>query len=98
MGLYIDGRTHGGNETTLLALYIRWPIWGSSSCRGLHAPQAYTVVRDALRIVLGFRAEAPPTADELEVAKHQGKRITQVAAPLKAAHRDQTQAHSVPRP
>jgi NAD(P)H dehydrogenase (quinone) len=28
---------------------------------------------------------APPTADELEVAKRQGERITQVAAALKAA-------------
>ena len=27
----------------------------------------------------------PPTADELEVARHQGARITQVAAALKAA-------------
>ncbi|MGB7552900.1 MAG: hypothetical protein WBM04_00900 [Candidatus Korobacteraceae bacterium] len=27
---------------------------------------------------------APPTADDLEVAKHQGARVTQVAAALKA--------------
>ncbi|HXW62354.1 MAG TPA: hypothetical protein VEJ45_07140 [Candidatus Acidoferrales bacterium] len=28
---------------------------------------------------------APPTADELEVAKHQGARVARVAAALKAA-------------
>jgi NAD(P)H dehydrogenase (quinone) len=28
---------------------------------------------------------APPTADDLEVARHQGARVTQVAAALKAA-------------
>jgi len=30
------------------------------------------------------QSSAPPTADELEVAKHQGIRVTQVAAALKA--------------
>jgi NAD(P)H dehydrogenase (quinone) len=28
---------------------------------------------------------APPTADDIQVAKHQGARVTQVAAALKAA-------------
>jgi hypothetical protein len=31
------------------------------------------------------QTSAPPTADEIEVAKHQGARVTHVAAALKAA-------------
>jgi NAD(P)H dehydrogenase (quinone) len=78
---------HGGNETTVVTLYIPMAHQGF-----IIVPKGYTHEK----VVQGHgtpygssstsgQKSAPPTAEEIEVAKHQGARVTQVAAALKAA-------------
>jgi NAD(P)H dehydrogenase (quinone) len=78
---------HGGNETTVVSMYIPMAHLGF-----IIVPTGYTHPK----LVEGHgtpygassmsgQSGARPTAEELEVAKHQGARITQVAAALKAA-------------
>jgi NAD(P)H dehydrogenase (quinone) len=78
---------HGGNEATVVSLYIPMAHLGF-----IIVPNGYTHEK----IVQGHgtpygssstsgQNSAPPTSDELVVAQHQGARITQVAAALKAA-------------
>ena len=78
---------HGGNETTIVSLFIPMAHLGF-----IIVPTGYTHEK----IVQGHgtpygassasgQSSAPPTADEIVVAKHQGARVTQVAAALKAA-------------
>jgi NAD(P)H dehydrogenase (quinone) len=81
------GGPHGGNETTLLSLYIPMAHLGF-----IIVPNGYTHSKlfEGHGTPYGSSSisgqnSARPTADELEVAKHQGARITQVAAALKAA-------------
>lgn len=77
---------HGGNESTLLSLYNPMAHLGL-----IIVPLGYT---DAVMYkagtpygataVSGTQA-APPRAEDLEVARFQGRRVAQVAAALKAA-------------
>jgi NAD(P)H dehydrogenase (quinone) len=78
---------HGGNETTVVSLFIPMAHLGF-----IIVPNGYTHEK----IVQGHgtpygssstsgQHSAKPTADELVVAKHQGTRVTQVAAALRAA-------------
>jgi NAD(P)H dehydrogenase (quinone) len=80
---------HGGNETTVVSLFIPMAHLGF-----IIVPTGYTHEK----IVQGHgtpygasstsgQNSSKPTADELEVARHQGARVTQVAAALKAARR-----------
>ena len=78
---------HGGNETTLISLYLPMAHLGF-----IIVPTGYTHAKLFAGHGTPYGAtsvsgqnSAPPTADELDVAKHQGARITQVAAALKAA-------------
>jgi NAD(P)H dehydrogenase (quinone) len=77
---------HGGNETTVVSLYIPMAHLGF-----IIVPTGYTHEK----IVQGHgtpygssstsgQNSAPPTAEDIEVANHQGARVTQVAAALKA--------------
>src|SRR5499427_6636030 len=77
---------HGGNETTVVTLYIPMAHLGF-----IIVPNGYT--HEKLfqghgtpygSSSISGQNGAPPTADELVVAKHQGARVTQVAAALKA--------------
>ena len=79
---------HGGNEATVVSLYIPMAHLGF-----IIVPNGYTHEK----LLQGHgtpygsssvsgQNSAPPTADDLEVAKHQGARLTHVAAALKAAH------------
>lgn len=78
---------HGGNEATVISLYIPMANLGF-----IIVPNGYTHEK----LVQGHgtpygasavsgQNSAPPTADDLVVARHQGARVTQVAAALKAA-------------
>ena len=78
---------HGGNETTVVSLYMPMAHLGF-----IIVPNGYTHEK----IVHGHgtpygssavsgQNSAPPTEDDLVVARHQGVRITQVAAALRAA-------------
>jgi len=81
------GGPHGGNETTLLSLYIPMAHLGF-----IIVPNGYTHSKlfEGHGTPYGSSSisgqnGARPTADDLDVAKHQGARVTQVAAALKAA-------------
>jgi len=78
---------HGGNETTVVTLYIPMAHLGF-----IIVPNGYTheKVFQGHGTPYGSSSVSGqnttlPTADDLEVARHQGARITQVAAALKAA-------------
>lgn len=77
---------HGGNETTVVSLYIPMAHLGF-----IIVPTGYTHEKVVQGHGTPYGASsvsgqntAPPTADDLEVAKHQGARVTQVAGALKA--------------
>jgi NAD(P)H dehydrogenase (quinone) len=81
------GGPHGGNETTVVSLFIPMAHLGF-----IIVPNGYTHEE----ILHGHgtpygssstsgQTSAKPTAPELVVAKHQGARVTQVAAALRAA-------------
>ena len=83
--------THGGNESTNISLYNPMAHLGL-----IIVPLGYA---DAAMFKAGTpygassvsgHDNAPPTADELEVANFQGKRVAQVAKALKAAGMTQT--------
>jgi NAD(P)H dehydrogenase (quinone) len=78
---------HGGNETTVVTLYIPMAHLGF-----IIVPNGYT--HEKLfhghgtpygSSSISGQKSAPPTPDEIDVAKHQGARVTHVAAALKAA-------------
>jgi len=78
---------HGGNETTVVSLFIPMAHLGF-----IIVPNGYTheKVFHGHGTPYGSSSasgqnSSKPTADELVVAKHQGARVTQVAAALKAA-------------
>ena len=78
---------HGGNETTVVSLFIPMAHLGF-----IIVPTGYTHPKIAQGHGTPYGASSisgqnatPPTADDLDVAKHQGTRVTQVAAALKAA-------------
>ncbi|HEX6771828.1 MAG TPA: NAD(P)H:quinone oxidoreductase [Acidobacteriaceae bacterium] len=80
------GGPHGGNESTVISLYLPMAHLGF-----IIVPTGYTHEKLLQGHGTPYGASsvsgqnsAPPTADELEVAKHQGARLTQVAAALKA--------------
>ena len=51
------GGPHGGNEATLLSLYIPMAHLGFIIVPNATRTRSFSRVRDALRIVLGFQAE-----------------------------------------
>jgi NAD(P)H dehydrogenase (quinone) len=78
---------HGGNETTVVTLYVPMAHLGF-----IIVPNGYTHpnLLEGHGTPYGSSSmsghnSAPPTAEELAVARHQGARLTQVAAALKAA-------------
>jgi len=77
---------HGGNESTLLSLYnpmahlgfIIVPLgYADAAMFKAGTPYGATAV--------SYNRAAPPRAEDLEVARFQGRRVAQVAAALKAA-------------
>jgi NAD(P)H dehydrogenase (quinone) len=78
---------HGGNESTVISLFIPMAHLGF-----IIVPTGYTHPKVFQGHGSPYGASsmsgqnsAPPTADELEVAKHQGARVAKVAAALKVA-------------
>jgi NAD(P)H dehydrogenase (quinone) len=78
---------HGGNETTVVSLFIPMAHLGF-----IIVPTGYTHEKVVQGHGTPYGASSvsgqtmtPPTSHDLEVAKHQGARVTQVAAALKAA-------------
>jgi NAD(P)H dehydrogenase (quinone) len=77
---------HGGNESTIISLYnpmahldlIIVPL-------GYADPVLFKAGTPYGASAVSGQGSAPPTADDLEVARFQGRRVTQVAAALKGA-------------
>lgn len=76
---------HGGNETTVVTLYVPMAHLGfiivPTGYTHQHVVQGHGTPYGSSSI--SGQNGAPPTAEELEVARHQGMRVTHVASALK---------------
>lgn len=83
---------HGGNESTSIALYNPMVHLGMVIVPlGYADPALFKAGTPYGASTVTGQNNAPPTADDLEVARFQGKRVAQVAKALKAAGITQTQ-------
>ena len=77
---------HGGNESTLISLYNPMAHLGLIIVPlGYADPALFKAGTPYGASTVSGQANSPPTADDLEVARFQGRRVAQVAAALKAA-------------
>ncbi len=77
---------HGGNESTLLSLYNPMAHLGLIIVPLGYADMAlYRAGTPYGASSVSGQQSAPPTEDDLEVARFQGRRVTEVAAALKSA-------------
>jgi NAD(P)H dehydrogenase (quinone) len=77
---------HGGNETTLLTMYNFMAHLGFIIVpTGYADPVLFTAGTPYGASSVSGQNSAPPTAEELAVARFQGKRVTQVARALKGS-------------
>ena len=82
---------HGGNETTITSLYTPLVHLGMIIVPlGYADPVLFRAGTPYGASSVSGQNNAPPTADDLEVARFQGKRIAQVAKALKAVGMTQT--------
>ncbi len=83
--------THGGNESTIMSLYTPMAHLGLIIVPlGYADPALFRAGTPYGASTVSGQANNPPTADDLEVARFQGRRVTQVAAALKAAQLTRT--------
>ncbi len=83
--------THGGNESTIISLYTPMAHLGLIIVPlGYADPVLFRAGTPYGASTVSGQANSPPTADDLEVARFQGRRVTQVAAALKAAQLTRT--------
>ncbi len=77
---------HGGNESTLLSLYNPMAHLGLIIVPlGYGDPVMFRAGTPYGASSVSGQQSTPPTDDDLEVARYQGRRVAQVAAALKAA-------------
>jgi len=82
---------HGGNESTSIAMYNPMVHLGMVIVPlGYADPVLFKAGTPYGASAVTGPDNAPPTADDLEVARFQGKRVAQVAKALKAAGMTQT--------
>lgn len=83
--------THGGNETTITSLYTPMAHLGLILVPlGYADPAMFKAGTPYGASSVSGQNSTPPTEDDLEVARFQGRRITQVARALKAAGQTET--------
>ncbi|MCU0552150.1 MAG: NAD(P)H:quinone oxidoreductase [Leptolyngbya sp. Prado105] len=76
---------HGGNESTLISMYHPMAHLGLIIVPlGYADPALFKAGTPYGASTVSGQDNAPPTADDIEVAQFQGKRVTQVARALKA--------------
>jgi NAD(P)H dehydrogenase (quinone) len=81
-----SGTLHGGNESTLLSLYHPLAHLGFIIVpTGYADPALFKAGSPYGSTSVSFGKDAPPTEDDLVVARFQGKRTVEVAAALKQA-------------
>jgi len=77
---------HGGNESTLISLYNPLAHLGLIIVPlGYADPALFKAGSPYGATSVSFNQAAPPTADDLEVARFQGKRVATVAKALKVS-------------
>ncbi len=77
---------HGGNEMTITALYAPMAHLGLILVpTGYADPALFKAGTPYGASSVSGNTSAPPSADDLEVARFQGKRVARIAAALKAA-------------
>lgn len=77
---------HGGNESTLISLYNPMAHLGLIIVPlGYADPAMFKAGTPYGASSVSFNEARPPSADDLDVAKYQGRRVAQVAAALKSA-------------
>ena len=77
---------HGGNESTLISLYNPMAHFGLTVVPlGYSDPVLFRAGTPYGASAVSGQSATPPTVDDLEVARFQGKRVTRVAAALKGA-------------
>jgi len=82
---------HGGNESTLISLYNPMAHLGLIIVPlGYADPAMFKAGTPYGASAVSFSQASPPTADDLEVARFQGRRTTIVAKALKAVQLTQT--------
>ncbi len=82
---------HGGNESTIISLYNPMAHLGLIIVPlGYADPVLFRAGTPYGASAVSGQDNSPPTADDLEVARFQGRRVTQVAAALKAAELTRT--------
>jgi len=85
-GFTSTSSTHGGNESTIISLYTPMAHLGFIIVPlGYADPVLFRAGTPYGASAVSGQDNKPPTADDLEVARFQGRRVTQVAAALKAA-------------
>ena len=76
---------HGGNESTLISLYNPMAHLGLIIVPlGYADPALFKAGTPYGASSVSGQQNTPPTADDLEVARYQGRRVTQVATALQA--------------
>jgi len=85
-GFTSTSSAHGGNESTIISLYNPMAHLGLIIVPlGYADPVLFRAGTPYGASAVSGQDNSPPTADDLEVARFQGRRVTQVAAALKAA-------------
>ena len=80
------GTLHGGNESTLLSVYHPLAHLGFIIVpTGYADPSLFKAGSPYGATSVSYNQDAPPTEDDLTVARFQGKRTAEVAAALKLA-------------
>ena len=84
---------HGGNESTLISMYHPMAHLGMIIVPlGYADPSLFKAGTPYGASTVSGQDNSPPTEDDLEVARFQGKRVAQVARALKAAGETATNA------
>ncbi len=79
---------HGGNESTVISLYLPMAHLGFIIVpTGYADPSMFKAGTPYGASHVSGQNSSPPTSDEVDVARFQGRRVTQVAGALKAARR-----------
>jgi NAD(P)H dehydrogenase (quinone) len=79
------GSPHGGNETTILSLYIPLAHLGFIIVpTGYGDPLIFKAGTPYGASHIAGNPSSPPSEDELAVARYQGRRVTEIATKLKA--------------
>jgi NAD(P)H dehydrogenase (quinone) len=92
-GFTSTSSVHGGNESTIISLYNPLAHLGLIIVPlGYADPVMFKAGTPYGASAVSGQQNAPPTADDIEVARFQGRRVAQVAAALKAAGVTQTKS------